>query len=258
MNLEEILGYDEGGYDGISYDDSYSMLQWAGVRFEVSDTALLSGIETVFPPSFWSWDVTDYTFNIWEGWQNNKPTNFLYTSTRNVNWDPDTYRDGGWAHISLLEEAILWNAGETYYVEINFNGTGGVYPVDIGVYSSSVNDSLSFYRGNTGESCKRLTEHVDADWNIRAVLSGDEDYKMMLKAYKSLGAKAVVRGFLDDMPTALGAADLALGRSGASSLAEMEAAQISSVLIPLPTSANDHQRYNAKNYSANVRNYEWF
>ena len=173
----KILGYDEGGYDGISYDDSYSFLQWAGVRFEVSDTALLSGIETVFPPSFWSWDVTDYTFNIWEGWANNNtPQNLLYSSTRNVNWNPDTFRDGGWAHISLLEEAIIWNAGETYYVEINFNGTGGVYPADLGIYSNSVNDNLSFYRGNTGESCKRLTEHADADWNIRVVLSGNENF----------------------------------------------------------------------------------
>ncbi len=42
---EEILGYDEGGYDGISYDDSYSFLQWAGVRFEVSDTVLLLALK---------------------------------------------------------------------------------------------------------------------------------------------------------------------------------------------------------------------
>ena len=39
-----------------------------------------------------------------------------------------------------------------------------------------MNDNLSFYRGNTGESCKRLTEHADADWNIRAVLSGDDNF----------------------------------------------------------------------------------
>jgi M6 family metalloprotease-like protein len=175
----EILGYDEGGYDGVSYHDEYEFLQWAGVRFEVSDTALLSGIETVFPPSFWSWDVTDYTLNIWEGWINNTPQNQLYTTSGYVNWNPDTYRNGGWAHISLLDEAIVWNAGEIYYVEINFNGTGGVYPVDIGVYSNSVNDNLSFYRGVTGESCKRLTNHADADWNIRAVMSGIDDFSSL-------------------------------------------------------------------------------
>ncbi len=174
-----ILGYDEGGNEGISYDDSYSFLQWAGVRFEVSDTALLSGIETVFPPSFWSWDVTDYTFNIWEGWHNNKPQISLYTSTRNVNWNPDTYRDGGWAHISLLEEEILWIAGENYYVEINFNGSGGVYPFDKGVYSNSANSNFSYFRGNTDEECSRLSEIADADWNIRAVMSGEDDFEAL-------------------------------------------------------------------------------
>jgi len=168
----EILGYDEGGYDGISYNNSSSMLQWAGVRFEVTDTTLLSGIETVFPSSFSSWDVTDYTLNVWDGWINNKPQNLLYTSTRNVNWDPDTYRDGGWAHISLLEETIVWNAGETYYVEINFNGTGGVYPFDMGVHSNSSNSNFSYFRGDTDEACTELIEIADADWNIRAVLSG--------------------------------------------------------------------------------------
>ena len=47
----------------------------------------------------------------------------------------------------------------------------------MGVYSNSVNDNLSFYRGNTAESCKRLTNHADADWNIRAVLSGDGNFE---------------------------------------------------------------------------------
>jgi len=171
----KILGYDEGGYDGISYPEN-QLFQWAGVRFEVSDTALLSGIETVFPPSFWPWNVTDYTLNVWEGWVNNTPQNFLYTSPGNVNWNPDTFRDGGWAHISLLDKTIVWNAGETYYVEINFNGVGGVYPFDKGVYSKSSADSLSYFRGNTDERCTPLITIADADWNIRAVLSGDDNF----------------------------------------------------------------------------------
>ena len=54
-----------------------------------------------------------------------------------------------------------------------------MYPVDIGVYSNSVNGNLSFYRGVTGESCKRLTNHADADWNIRAVMSGIDDFSSL-------------------------------------------------------------------------------
>ena len=174
----EILGYDEGGYDGISYPEN-QLFQWAGVRFEVSDAALLSGIETVFPPSFWGWDVADYTLNIWEGWANNTPQNQLYTTSGYVNWNTDTYRYGGWAHISLLDEAIVWNSGETYYVEINFNGTGGVYPFDRGVYLKSSADSLSYFRGNTDERCTPLITIADADWNIRAVMSGIDDFSSL-------------------------------------------------------------------------------
>jgi UDP-N-acetylglucosamine--N-acetylmuramyl-(pentapeptide) pyrophosphoryl-undecaprenol N-acetylglucosamine transferase len=42
------------------------------------------------------------------------------------------------------------------------------------------------------------------------------------------------------------AASLVLGRAGASTCAELQAAGRPSVLVPLPTSANDHQRQNAR------------
>lgn len=54
-----------------------------------------------------------------------------------------------------------------------------------------------------------------------------------------------VEGFLDDMPAQYGAADLVLARSG-STVAELCAAGKASVLVPLPTAADDHQRKNAE------------
>ena len=48
------------------------------------------------------------------------------------------------------------------------------------------------------------------------------------------------------MPSALGAADLVISRSGGSSLAELAAANVPAILVPLPTAANDHQRANAR------------
>ena len=41
-------------------------------------------------------------------------------------------------------------------------------------------------------------------------------------------------------------ASLVLSRSGASTCAELKAAGRGSILVPLPTSANDHQRQNAQ------------
>lgn len=52
-------------------------------------------------------------------------------------------------------------------------------------------------------------------------------------------------GYIDDMPAALGAADLALSRAGAMATAELLAWGIPAVLVPLPTAAADHQTRNA-------------
>ena len=120
-----IIAYDEGGYEGIAYPDVYDNLQWAGIRVVASETSLLSGISTVFPPSYSPWNVTDYTINIWRGWSENKPTKLLYSLNGDVQWSPEDMRDGGWAHISFTDVNIIWNKGETYYVEINYNGSGG-------------------------------------------------------------------------------------------------------------------------------------
>lgn len=54
-----------------------------------------------------------------------------------------------------------------------------------------------------------------------------------------------VHGYLD-METALAAADMVIGRSGASTLAEINAAGKPCVLIPYPYAYADHQRLNAQ------------
>jgi len=68
------------------------------------------------------------------------------------------------------------------------------------------------------------------------------------EAYEALGLRAVVRPFLTEMEYALGAADLAVSRSGASSLAEFSAMELPAILIPYPTAVDDHQRLNAQSF----------
>jgi UDP-N-acetylglucosamine--N-acetylmuramyl-(pentapeptide) pyrophosphoryl-undecaprenol N-acetylglucosamine transferase len=58
-------------------------------------------------------------------------------------------------------------------------------------------------------------------------------------------ARWSVEGFLTDMPAQYGAADVVLARAG-STIAELCAAGKPSVLVPLPTAADDHQRRNAE------------
>jgi UDP-N-acetylglucosamine--N-acetylmuramyl-(pentapeptide) pyrophosphoryl-undecaprenol N-acetylglucosamine transferase len=53
-------------------------------------------------------------------------------------------------------------------------------------------------------------------------------------------------GYIDDMPRALAAADVALSRAGAIATAELLAWGIPALLVPLPTAAADHQTMNAR------------
>ena len=76
--------------------------------------------------------------------------------------------------------------------------------------------------------------------------TGERDYNDALAAYKSLGEAADVFKFIEDMPAAFARADLVVGRSGASTVAEIAAAGKPAVFVPFPRAADDHQRVNAE------------
>lgn len=66
------------------------------------------------------------------------------------------------------------------------------------------------------------------------------------RAYAANGVDASVEAFIDDMPAALGWADLVICRAGASTIAELTAAGVASVLVPFPHAVDDHQTRNAE------------
>jgi len=57
---------------------------------------------------------------------------------------------------------------------------------------------------------------------------------------------ASVDGFIDDMAAAYGAADLAICRAGALTVAELCAVGLGALLVPFPHAADDHQTANAR------------
>ncbi|MBN8249524.1 MAG: UDP-N-acetylglucosamine--N-acetylmuramyl-(pentapeptide) pyrophosphoryl-undecaprenol N-acetylglucosamine transferase [Verrucomicrobia bacterium] len=81
-------------------------------------------------------------------------------------------------------------------------------------------------------------------------LTGTTDQEAVRKAYAAAGVPARVLPFSDRMDTLMVAATVAVSRSGASSLAEIAAVRLPSVLIPYPVAADDHQRANARVFVA--------
>lgn len=80
-------------------------------------------------------------------------------------------------------------------------------------------------------------------------LTGPNDVEKVQAAYAQHQAKSVVRPFLTEMELAMGAATVAVSRAGASSLAELAAMRLPSVLVPYPTAADNHQFYNARAFA---------
>lgn len=80
-------------------------------------------------------------------------------------------------------------------------------------------------------------------------LTGPNDSEKVKQGYAALGVRAVVRPFLEEMNLALGAASAVVSRAGASSLAEIAAVRVPSLLVPFPHAADNHQFHNARAFA---------
>lgn len=73
----------------------------------------------------------------------------------------------------------------------------------------------------------------------------EDDLATVRESYRRAGINAVLAPFFSDMPQRLSLAHLFVGRSGASTCAELMAVGRPSILVPLPIAADDHQTANA-------------
>lgn len=77
--------------------------------------------------------------------------------------------------------------------------------------------------------------------------TGSRDLAMVRDAFSASGLpEENAQAFIHDMPAAYGWADLALCRSGASTVAELCAAELPAILVPFPAAIRDHQTVNAR------------
>jgi UDP-N-acetylglucosamine--N-acetylmuramyl-(pentapeptide) pyrophosphoryl-undecaprenol N-acetylglucosamine transferase len=81
--------------------------------------------------------------------------------------------------------------------------------------------------------------------------TGTHNFESMAKRLAPLRADWVhAVAYIDDMPRALAATDLAISRAGAMMTGELQSWGIPTILVPLPTSAEDHQTTNAQALAA--------
>jgi len=76
--------------------------------------------------------------------------------------------------------------------------------------------------------------------------TGERDVDRVREGYRRAGVEARVEAFLYEMDREMTAADIVICRSGATTLSELAAAGRAAILVPLPTSTDDHQRKNAE------------
>jgi UDP-N-acetylglucosamine--N-acetylmuramyl-(pentapeptide) pyrophosphoryl-undecaprenol N-acetylglucosamine transferase len=77
--------------------------------------------------------------------------------------------------------------------------------------------------------------------------TGEADFETIKKGYAESGWRnADVRAYITDMMSEFAKTDLIICRAGATTCAELAAAGKASLMIPLSTAADDHQRVNAE------------
>ncbi len=117
----------------------------------------------------------------------------------------------------------LWDLSAEAFVVLVTGGSQG---------AKAINDVVA--RWCSGE----LPDNVAVIWATGRAHAGQ---------YLHLESEMVrVRSYLAPISNAYAAADVAITRAGAVTIAELCAWEIPSILIPLPTAAQDHQTYNAR------------
>ncbi len=93
---------------------------------------------------------------------------------------------------------------------------------------------------------KALAELNDAFDVVVRHQSGERGFDQTVAAYRASAVAAEVSAFIDDVAAAYAWADVVICRAGALTVAEVAAAGLAAIFIPLPSAVDDHQTRNAE------------
>ena len=100
------------------------------------------------------------------------------------------------------------------------------------------------------EAIKNLDEKYQTGMIVyQQCRKGEED--KVLSLYKNIKAQVVVKPFFENMAELYKKANVIISRAGASSVYEIAAVGLPSILVPLPSAADNHQYFNAKEFENN-------
>ena len=109
------------------------------------------------------------------------------------------------------------------------------------------------------QGARALNEFVVLAWpklkkilpGLRVILvSGRQDETRAMEAFAAAGVRGQVLPFSESMEDLYAQADVVLARAGATTLAEVAAFALPSILIPYPFATDDHQSANARVFSS--------
>ncbi|MBS4750561.1 undecaprenyldiphospho-muramoylpentapeptide beta-N-acetylglucosaminyltransferase [Carnobacteriaceae bacterium zg-ZUI78] len=90
-----------------------------------------------------------------------------------------------------------------------------------------------------------INDYTTNDYQV-ILVTGNAHYQSVIDSLETIPDNIKVLAYIDNMPDILRAVDLVVCRSGATTLAELTALGVASILIPSPYVTNNHQEKNAQ------------
>jgi len=118
-------------------------------------------------------------------------------------------------------------------------------------------DKLTILITGGSQGSRTLNRAVQESWRLWRKMgekgavrlihqTGPSAYEQLAPEFRASGIDGEISAFLTDMPAAFASADVVVSRAGVSTVSELAAAGKPSILVPLPTAADQHQLRNAE------------